>query len=223
MTPREQRWAASGTHFHQFVVPPILRFRRDCTYGALAAMKLPQDVQGLGTTRWGEELFTPVMRGAWFTCWKVGPTMKLEPSTSTRSMWSGRLPSNTDYARSFINTHDIYCPDIIRKFQSAIRNPKITDLGSSRFHAVVHVRDLAACAPDAREFANAHPHIRAIGKFREWVFLPSDGSKGGVVVIWDPRKFKGMRSLLKEFSVTVQFSMDGEKEWWLMGVYDPSL
>ncbi|KAK9141435.1 hypothetical protein Syun_010835 [Stephania yunnanensis] len=49
MTPREQRWAAPGTHFHQFVVPPILRFRRDCTYGALAAMKLPQDVQGLGT------------------------------------------------------------------------------------------------------------------------------------------------------------------------------
>ncbi|OAY85711.1 Protein ECERIFERUM 3, partial [Ananas comosus] len=45
---REQRWAPPGTHFHQFVVPPIIGFRRDCTYGKLAAMKLPDDVQGLG-------------------------------------------------------------------------------------------------------------------------------------------------------------------------------
>lgn len=46
--PREQRWAPSGTHFHQFVVPPIFGFRKDCTYGKLAAIKLPKDVQGLG-------------------------------------------------------------------------------------------------------------------------------------------------------------------------------
>ncbi|KAK9274452.1 hypothetical protein L1049_021699 [Liquidambar formosana] len=49
VTPREQSWAPSGTHFHQFVVPSILAFRRDCTYGELAAMKLPDDVQGLGS------------------------------------------------------------------------------------------------------------------------------------------------------------------------------
>ncbi|ONK70507.1 uncharacterized protein A4U43_C05F34420 [Asparagus officinalis] len=48
LTPREQRWAPRGTHFHQFVVPPIISFRRDCTYGKLAAMRLPKDVQGLG-------------------------------------------------------------------------------------------------------------------------------------------------------------------------------
>ncbi|ONK69677.1 uncharacterized protein A4U43_C05F25570 [Asparagus officinalis] len=48
ITPREQYWAPPGTHFHQFVVPPIIGFRRDCTYGKLAAMKLPEDVQGLG-------------------------------------------------------------------------------------------------------------------------------------------------------------------------------
>ena len=49
LSPREQRWAPPGTHFHQFVVPPIIGFRRDCTYGKLAAMRLPADVQGLGT------------------------------------------------------------------------------------------------------------------------------------------------------------------------------
>ncbi|XP_028775434.1 very-long-chain aldehyde decarbonylase CER3 [Neltuma alba] len=48
ITPREQSWAPSGTHFHQFVVPPILHFRRDCTYGDLAAMRVPDDVEGLG-------------------------------------------------------------------------------------------------------------------------------------------------------------------------------
>lgn len=48
ITPREQTWAPSGAHFHQFVVPPILNFRKDCTYGDLAAMKLPDDVEGLG-------------------------------------------------------------------------------------------------------------------------------------------------------------------------------
>ncbi|XP_039120343.1 very-long-chain aldehyde decarbonylase GL1-1-like [Dioscorea cayenensis subsp. rotundata] len=45
---REQRWAPPGTHFHQFVVPPIIGFRSDCTYGKLAAMRLPKDVEGLG-------------------------------------------------------------------------------------------------------------------------------------------------------------------------------
>ncbi|KAK3015486.1 hypothetical protein RJ639_005472 [Escallonia herrerae] len=49
ITPREQSWAPPGAHFHQFVVPPILAFRRDCTYGDLAAMKLPEDVEGLGS------------------------------------------------------------------------------------------------------------------------------------------------------------------------------
>ncbi|CAN1326325.1 Very-long-chain aldehyde decarbonylase CER3 [Linum perenne] len=48
ITPREQNWAPSGAHFHQFVVPPIFAYRNDCTYGDLAAMRLPNDVQGLG-------------------------------------------------------------------------------------------------------------------------------------------------------------------------------
>uniref|UniRef100_M4CRF8 Fatty acid hydroxylase domain-containing protein n=1 Tax=Brassica campestris TaxID=3711 RepID=M4CRF8_BRACM len=49
LTPREQSWAPAGTHFTQFVVPPILKFRRNYTYDELAAVRLPKDVQGLGT------------------------------------------------------------------------------------------------------------------------------------------------------------------------------
>ncbi|XP_042500920.1 very-long-chain aldehyde decarbonylase CER3 [Macadamia integrifolia] len=48
LTPREQSWAPKGTHFHQFVVPNVIPFRRDCIYGDLAAMRLPPDVEGLG-------------------------------------------------------------------------------------------------------------------------------------------------------------------------------
>lgn len=55
LSPMGQRWAPSGTHFHQFVVPPIFSFRRDCTYGNLAAMKLPEDVEGLGTCEYTME------------------------------------------------------------------------------------------------------------------------------------------------------------------------
>ncbi|NP_001105247.1 glossy 1 [Zea mays] len=55
LSPREQRWAPPGTHFHQFVVPPIIGFRRDCTYGKLAAMRLPKDVRGLGACEYSLE------------------------------------------------------------------------------------------------------------------------------------------------------------------------
>ncbi|XP_066371410.1 very-long-chain aldehyde decarbonylase GL1-3-like [Miscanthus floridulus] len=55
LSPREQRWAPPSTHFHQFVVPPIIGFRRDCTYGKLAAMRLPKDVQGLGSCEYTME------------------------------------------------------------------------------------------------------------------------------------------------------------------------
>ncbi|KAF8392960.1 hypothetical protein HHK36_021200 [Tetracentron sinense] len=55
ITPRQQGWAPTGTHFHQFVVPSILAFRKDCTYGNLAAMKLPEDVEGLGSCEYTME------------------------------------------------------------------------------------------------------------------------------------------------------------------------
>uniref|UniRef100_A0A0D6QT27 Uncharacterized protein n=1 Tax=Araucaria cunninghamii TaxID=56994 RepID=A0A0D6QT27_ARACU len=46
---KEQKYAPPGTHFHQFVVPQIFELRQDCTYGKLAGMQLPDDVEGLST------------------------------------------------------------------------------------------------------------------------------------------------------------------------------
>ncbi|CAM0951451.1 unnamed protein product [Alopecurus aequalis] len=75
LSPREQRWAPSGTHFHQFVVPPILGFRRDCTYGKLAAMRLPKDARGLGTCEFSLE------RGVVHACHAGGVVHFLEGYT----------------------------------------------------------------------------------------------------------------------------------------------
>ncbi|TVU09596.1 hypothetical protein EJB05_43080 [Eragrostis curvula] len=75
LSPREQRWAPPGTHFHQFVVPPIIGFRRDCTYGKLAAMRLPKDVQGLGTCEYSLE------RGVVHACHAGGVVHFLEGYT----------------------------------------------------------------------------------------------------------------------------------------------
>ncbi|GAB4853620.1 Very-long-chain aldehyde decarbonylase cer3 [Ancistrocladus abbreviatus] len=72
ITPREQSWAPAGTHFHEFVVPPILHFRKDCTYGDLAAMKLPDNVQGLGNCEYTME------RGVVHACHAGGMLHALE-------------------------------------------------------------------------------------------------------------------------------------------------
>ncbi|TYH60454.1 hypothetical protein ES332_D08G293600v1 [Gossypium tomentosum] len=72
ITPWEQSWAPSGTHFHQFVVPPILASRRDCTYGDLAAMRLPEDVEGLGSCEYKLE------RGVVHACHAGGAIHRLE-------------------------------------------------------------------------------------------------------------------------------------------------
>ncbi|XP_010443488.1 PREDICTED: protein ECERIFERUM 3 [Camelina sativa] len=72
LTPREQSWAPAGTHFHQFVVPPILKFRRNCTYGDLAAMRLPKNVEGLATCEYTME------RGVVHACHAGGVVHMLE-------------------------------------------------------------------------------------------------------------------------------------------------
>ncbi|KAL1816174.1 hypothetical protein ACET3Z_018748 [Daucus carota] len=72
ITAKEQNWAPPGTHFHQFVVPPIFTFRKDCTYGDLAAMRLPEDVQGLGSCEYTME------RGVVHACHAGGAVHHLE-------------------------------------------------------------------------------------------------------------------------------------------------
>ncbi|KAK1316372.1 Protein ECERIFERUM 3 [Acorus calamus] len=89
ITPREQSWAPPGTHFHQFVVPPIFGFRRDCTYGKLAAMRLPEDVQGLGSCEYTLE------RGVVHACHAGGLVHFLEGLYTPRSGCDRRGPDRS--------------------------------------------------------------------------------------------------------------------------------
>ncbi|KAG5569372.1 hypothetical protein H5410_059138 [Solanum commersonii] len=72
ITPREQKFAPVGAHFHQFVVPPVLPYRSDCTYGDLAAMRLPPHVKGLGSCEYTME------RGVVHACHAGGVVHSLE-------------------------------------------------------------------------------------------------------------------------------------------------
>ena len=36
-----QGLASKGTHFHQFIVFPIQKWRKDCTYGSIPGLRLP--------------------------------------------------------------------------------------------------------------------------------------------------------------------------------------
>ena len=48
LSRKQQSNAPPDAHFHQFVVPPLTPYRRDCTYGKLVSMRLPvNDVRGL--------------------------------------------------------------------------------------------------------------------------------------------------------------------------------
>ncbi|KAG8087515.1 hypothetical protein GUJ93_ZPchr0010g7826 [Zizania palustris] len=59
-------------HFHQFMVPPVIGFRRDCPYGKLAAMRLPGDVEGLWTCEY------TISRDVVHACHAAGPVHFLE-------------------------------------------------------------------------------------------------------------------------------------------------
>eukprot|EP01018_Ginkgo_biloba_P009427 Gb_13363 [translate_table: standard] len=43
----DQKWAPTGTYFHQFTLPKIIEFRKDCTYGDSSALILPDEAQGV--------------------------------------------------------------------------------------------------------------------------------------------------------------------------------
>ena len=47
LTEKEQGYAPPGTHFHQFVVPPVEEHRKDCTYGQITQIYLPKDTKNL--------------------------------------------------------------------------------------------------------------------------------------------------------------------------------
>ena len=57
----------------------------------------------------------------------------------------------------------------------------------------------------------------------EWLYLPSVGRSGGIIVIWDPQVLELCESRIGSFSVYCRFkSMEDNFEWGLIGVYGPN-
>ncbi|BFG20710.1 hypothetical protein CerSpe_069840 [Prunus speciosa] len=59
-------------------------------------------------------------------------------------------------------------------------------------------------------------------KFREWICLPSIGSSGGILIVWNTKAVKVKESLLGSYTVSINCADSEGKEWWLTGVYGPN-
>ena len=56
-----------------------------------------------------------------------------------------------------------------------------------------------------------------------WLYLPSVGRSGGIIVIWDPQVLELGESRIGSFSVCCRFkSLEDNFEWGLIGVYGPN-
>jgi len=57
----------------------------------------------------------------------------------------------------------------------------------------------------------------------EWLYLPSVGRSGGIIVIWDPQVWELDDSRIGSFSVCSRFkSLESNFEWGLIEVYGPN-
>ena len=54
-----------------------------------------------------------------------------------------------------------------------------------------------------------------------FIFSPAIGTRGGILVAWRDRNLSTGVSVIKEFSVSVQFQLLSGQLWWFTGVYGP--
>lgn len=60
-------------------------------------------------------------------------------------------------------------------------------------------------------------------EFRDFAFLPAQGTRGGVLVTWRDGVFGVVDHWrVHRYSVSVKFSDEDERPWWFTGVYGPS-
>ena len=57
---------------------------------------------------------------------------------------------------------------------------------------------------------------------KEWAVLPACGASGGILIIWDSKKMSGEKVVIRSFSVSVKFLLDGSGPLWLSAVYGPN-
>lgn len=57
--------------------------------------------------------------------------------------------------------------------------------------------------------------------FSNFVYSPAQGTRGGVLIAWRDGSFVSVASVVKNFSVSVQFQDESGSSWWFTGVYGP--
>jgi exonuclease III len=57
--------------------------------------------------------------------------------------------------------------------------------------------------------------------YGNFIFNPALGNRGGILVAWRDRSLSTGVSVIKEFSVSVQFQLMSGQFWWFIGVYGP--
>lgn len=58
-------------------------------------------------------------------------------------------------------------------------------------------------------------------RFKEWVYAPSRGRSGGIVVMWNSQTVSISDYEIGEFSVSIRIIDVSGGDWWLSGIYGP--
>jgi exonuclease III len=57
--------------------------------------------------------------------------------------------------------------------------------------------------------------------YSNFVYYPAHGTRGGILVAWRDGSYSSSASVIKEYSVSVQFQLMSSHLWWFTGVYGP--
>ena len=57
---------------------------------------------------------------------------------------------------------------------------------------------------------------------KDWAALLACRALGGILIIWDSKKLRNEEVVIRSFSVSVKFALDGYRPLWLSAIYGPN-
>ena len=78
--------------------------------------------------------------------------------------------------------------------------------------------------PKKSEFDIAFIKSCCPSRFDDYVYVPSNGASGGLIIIWDISIFSGMVMHCEQFAISVHFSSkQTAQKWTLINIYGPCM
>lgn len=93
-------------------------------------------------------------------------------------------------------------------------------------HQTVHsCQPAIVCLQETKLAHISNYDVRSIlgQDFLSFVYLPAQGSRGGILVAWRKDVFTAECHRVHRHSVSIQFRTDSEQDWWFSGIYGPHL